>query len=121
MWYRNACVPMKPQRFTYLATATFFLFFLVYSAPHRVHHFFDKYPAHQPPTVEQSAQSGNHSKAPDVSCVFHLAAKSCHLVSAAVHVAALPVFFENFSSWSQARIAARFLSNAFLIRAPPKT
>ena len=47
------------SRFVYLATSILFLFFLIYSIPHRVHHLFDD--TNQEP------------------CVAYLLTKSCHI------------------------------------------
>ncbi|GEM_PF-1932115 len=61
--------------------AACFLFFLISSAPHRVHHFFEQVGA-------GGEQAGDHDHAPadqhkrrsnDSNCVFQISASRCHL------------------------------------------
>ena len=113
---------MKPRRLAYLATSALFLFFLIYSTPHRVHHLFDDHKAHGVPTVEPSPEGESHNaKSPDASCVFHLASKSCHVsLASAIDIAALPIFIKNLFSPSNTRFVSHLLPRAFQIRAPPK-
>jgi hypothetical protein len=113
---------MKPGRFAYLATSAFFLFFLIYSTPHRVHHFFDEHKAQRGSTAEQYPEGPNHTpKSTDTSCVFHLASKSCHIsLTSAIHIASVPILIENLSSIFHTRIVSSFLPKAFQIRAPPE-
>jgi hypothetical protein len=113
---------MKAGRFAYLATSTLFLFFLIYSTPHRVHHLFDEHKAQSGSTAEQSPEGPNHTpKSPDTSCAFHLASKSCHIsLTSTVHIASVPLFIKDLASILNTRIVSSFLPNAFQIRAPPK-
>jgi hypothetical protein len=113
---------MKLGRFAYLATSALFLFFLIYSTPHRVHHLFDNHKSHGASTVDQSTEGQSHNpKSTDTSCVFHLASKSCHIsLTSAIHIASVPIFINDLSSRFDTRIVSSFLPNAFQIRAPPK-
>jgi hypothetical protein len=50
----------KVEHGLYLSAAVSFLFFLVFSAPHRVHHYFEQFPA---PWDHYSAQAQPHEHA----------------------------------------------------------
>jgi hypothetical protein len=112
----------RSRRAVYFGCACAFVAFLLYSAPHRVHHFFEPIAgSHQP-------ESGNHTHDREPSprpnggsdCVFQFAANRCLLSlnapaaqsAPALLVATIPV-----------RTSARILSNprrkVFTIRAPP--
>jgi hypothetical protein len=59
--------------------ATAFLFFLVYSAPHRVHHFFDQVrPAAQDNSDRHHDTADHHDKTTkEPSCAFQVSANRC--------------------------------------------
>jgi hypothetical protein len=48
----------RTERISYLAAAALFLFFLIYSTPHQVHHAFD--PNHSAPCLAFSVAKGCH-------------------------------------------------------------
>ena len=90
----------RSDRLPYLAAAALFLFFLVYSAPHRVHHAFD-----------------SDDAAP---CVAFSVAKSCHLqlastVDFSVTQIASESVVPSLESWTPS-----FTPAPFSQRAPPR-
>ena len=80
--------------------AASFLFFLLYSAPHQVHHFFDQFPqAHQHDADHEHAPTDrNNRSAADSNCVFQVSASRCHLGLA---WQVIPCFAANLSPPSQ--------------------
>jgi len=87
------------NRFFYLACTALFLFFLIGSAPHRVHHAFEE---HQP---EQ--------------CVVFSAAKGCHLnATPTISLPAVESSIERIAL-SVAFWVPHFTSSPFSQRAPP--
>jgi len=83
----------------YLTALALFLFFLVCSTPHRVHHFFDPNPGD--------------------ACLTFALAKSCHLEStSAISLPFSQVAFGGIALFLEASIPHRPPS-AFLPRAPP--
>jgi hypothetical protein len=97
--------------------AAAFLFFLLYSSPHRVHHFFEQV---QPQSHEHSHDHRDASSN-DSDCVFQSAASRCSVgLTAQIEPLTLtlivhsPVFFHESSSQDQ------FLTGSFQIRAPPQ-
>lgn len=88
-----------PDHVLFLAACALFLFYLVYSAPHRVHHFFDP--------------NGRDA------CVTFMLAKSCHLEStSAISLPFSQVAFGGIALFLEASIPHRPPS-AFWQRAPP--
>ena len=112
---------MKPGRFAYLATSALFLFFLIYSTPHRVHHFFDEHKAHRTSTIDQDPQSERDTtNTPDTPCVIQTAAKTCQAgLPSIIGVASIPSFIKKVLFPFTTRISSYFLPSAFQIRAPP--
>lgn len=84
----------------YLAACALFLFFIVYSAPHRVHHFFDPNPGD--------------------ACVAFTLSKSCHLES--ISTISLPFNQAAFGgiALSLETMIPHRPPSAFLQRAPPE-
>jgi hypothetical protein len=114
---------MKFPRLASLATSALFLFFLIYSTPHQVHHFFDQHKAsHSNSRADQDPQGERHKpNSQDTTCVFQIVAKSCHLSAISfIDIFSAPVSTKNLSSLCKARIASYLLSDAFQIRAPPE-
>lgn len=114
---------MKLRQFAYLVTSAFFLSFLIFSTPHRVHHFFDEHKLPDRFTTGNNDRQGNHHRtnSEETTCVFQTVAKTCHVsVSSAVHVFSVPVFIKTVLLPSDARVPSRFLLNALKIRAPPE-
>jgi hypothetical protein len=112
---------MKPGRFAYLATSAFFLFFLIYSTPHRVHHFFDEHKAHQTSTVDQDPQSErDRTNTPDTPCVIQTAAKTCQAsLPSIIGVVSIPSVIKKVLFPFTTRIPSYLFPSAFQIRAPP--
>ena len=74
-----------------LAIAAAFLFFVFYSTPHRVHHFFEQAPAevaHDHSGESGAANEQNHDRHPPnpqrTDCAAQMAAQNTHLASVAV-------------------------------------
>jgi hypothetical protein len=90
---------LRPERIAYLVAAALFLFFLLYSAPHQVHHAFE----HSPTTL----------------CLAFAVAKSCHLqLTSVVDFSFTPTASEwirpSFRVWTP-----YFIPSPFSQRAPP--
>ena len=104
--------------------AAAFLFFLIYSAPHRVHHFFDPLlqTAHDDADHEQPNSNRNDRSSSDSNCVFYVTASQCHVGLAwQVSPALLPILVRPLANFQEAGNNANFLPTAFHIRAPPLT
>jgi hypothetical protein len=115
---------MKFPKVSSLTTSALFLFFLIYSPPHQVHHFFDQHNAsHHSSTVDQDRHGDHHKPDPqDTTCVFQTVAKTCHAnLGSAIHTFAVPLVIEKLFPPIKASIFSSFLRGAFQIRAPPKT
>ncbi len=114
---------MKFPRLASLATSALFVFFLIYSTPHQVHHFFDQHKAPDSgSTVDRDPQGERHKpNSQDTTCVFQIVAKSCHLSATSfIDIFSVPVSTKNLSSLSNAHIPSYLLSDPFQIRAPPE-
>jgi hypothetical protein len=105
----------------YLASAAAFLFFIVYSTPHRVHHVFEQAAATQETTAHHHSHGEpQKSSSPDGTCVFQTVASGCHLsigdigypVPADLSIANLPLT-------DSVQISSTFLNRRLPIRAPP--
>ncbi len=102
--------------------AASFLFFLLYSAPHQVHHFFDQFPqAHQHDADHEHAPTDrNNRSAADSNCVFQVAASRCHLgLASQVIPASLPILVRPLSFFHASDRGADPFPTAFQSRAPP--
>jgi hypothetical protein len=114
---------MKFPRLAALAAAALFLFFLIYSPPHQVHHFFDQHKAPHSGSTADHGRPGDHHKSDsqDTTCVFQTVAKTCHAnLGSAIQTFSLPLFIEKLFSPFKASIFSSSLPGAFQIRAPPK-
>jgi hypothetical protein len=114
----------------HLHLATSFLFFLVVSAPHRVHHFFEQGALAPQGDVgahsnDQGETDHDHQRAPqapggDIDCAVQSLAQNAH--AAAPPLIALP--FEEFTCARTERPAvaraASFNPSPFSQRAPPR-
>jgi hypothetical protein len=89
----------RADRLSYLAAAAFFLFFLLYSAPHQVHHAFDDPPA---------------------PCLAFAVAKGCHLqLTSTIIFSVTPIA----SAWIVPSLGVwipYFTRSPFSQRAPPR-
>src|SRR5439155_25755937 len=89
---------MKFPRLASLATSALFVFFLIYSTPHQVHHFFDQ---HKAPdggsTVDRDLQCERHKpNSQDTNCVFQIVTKSCHLSATSFSdIFSFPIYTKN--------------------------
>jgi hypothetical protein len=102
--------------------AAAFLFFLLYSAPHQVHHVFERLPQphHHDADHDHSKSDPQGGPSADSNCVFQVAASRCHL-GLAWHVApvllpsltGIPIAFHSTNRSSTNHAVA------FQIRAPP--
>jgi len=108
-------------RGAYALCTVSFLFFLLYSSPHRVHHFFEQ-------TQASSHEDGhNHSnrdgqKTPpnEPTCVFQASVNRCAIgPTAQIELLALTHVIENISVSHENTDQHEFLAAAFQIRAPP--
>jgi hypothetical protein len=115
-------VPHPSRLFTTRSAAALwascFLFFLIYSAPHRVHHFFEQFPqAHHP---DGDHKHSGTSKENDSNCAFQVSASRCHLGLAwQITPASLPVFIQALTVFHATDSGLNFLPTGFQIRAPP--
>jgi hypothetical protein len=101
--------------------AASFLLFLVYSAPHRVHHFFEQI---QPSAHEDghNHSDSNRPKTPlnEPTCVFQASVNRCAIgPTAQIELLALTHVIENISVSQENTDQHEFLTAAFQIRAPP--
>jgi hypothetical protein len=113
----------QPNRITELFCAAAFLFFLVYSAPHRVHHFFEKIPAASQEHADDHHNNPDHqNKSPTESdCVFQVSASRCVIgLTPLIQplTTALPV--HDVVDFPDTVIPQISLTSVFQIRAPPK-
>jgi hypothetical protein len=102
--------------------AATFLFFLLFSAPHQVHHFFDQSPkAHHHETDHEHSNSGeNNRNSADSNCVFQVSASRCQLGLAwLVAPASLPILVRPVTLFTPADSGFGHLPTPFQIRAPP--
>jgi hypothetical protein len=101
--------------------AAAFLFFLLYSAPHQVHHVFEQLPQahHHDADHEHSTPDRHDHSSSGSNCVFQISASRCHLAVAqhvaptllAIVIGVLPDFHSSDDATN--------LVAAFHIRAPP--
>ncbi len=111
-------------RAAYLLYSGVFLFFLFYSTPHRIHHFFDSYRQAQRSTKADDHRGNKpHNPAPKGSnCVFQAAANGCLLIlTTLVQIFSPSNAFANPPSFSDSNIPQESLFHPFHIRAPPQT
>jgi len=102
--------------------AASFLFFLIYSAPHQVHHFFDQVPqAHRHDADHEHAPTDrNNRSATDSICVFQVTASRCHLGLAwQVIPSSLPILVRPVTFFPPADSGTHLRPAPFHIRAPP--
>ncbi len=116
-------MPFRFKRAAYLLYSGAFLFILLYSAPHRIHHFFDSYQqAHQGADADDHRSHDPRTPiANDSNCVFQAVANSCQLLlTAMVQFFSPSVILANLTVPVDSVIRQRFLPHAFQIRAPPQ-
>ena len=111
------------SRALYLSVAGSLLFFLIYSTPHRVHHFFDthKVEAQQNSADEHHDDHHRRSHPTEPDCVFQAAANGCQLgFTAHTPLTAAPTVIRRFDVPAPIRAQLQYLIKAFHVRAPPK-
>lgn len=99
-----------------------FLFFLLYSAPHQVHHVFEQLPQAQHHDADHDHTTGNqHNRSStDSNCVFQISASRCHLGFASpITSTLLPVLLGFLTDTLPNDSGAANLTAACHIRAPP--
>jgi hypothetical protein len=99
-----------------------FLFFLLYSAPHQVHHIFKQLPqAHRDNTGhDHSGNDRQDRSSTDSNCVFQISASRCHLgLAANIVPALLPILIRPLDGFRSADDGSSNLAAEFHIRAPP--
>ena len=111
------------SRGAYALLTASFLFFILYSAPHRVHHFFDQaQEVSQRDTGDHHDNTDHQNKAPsDSDCVFQVSANRCAFgVTAQFQPLTLTKLVHDLMIFHDTTRAQQFLTAAFHIRAPPK-
>jgi len=112
----------ESTRLTHLGFAASFLFFLLYSAPHRVHHLFEQ--------IEAANRQGAHdrhgeSKRQNTSsngsdCVFQASANRCAIgLTTQTPQLTLTLLIQSTVDFREKIHPHQFLGAAFQIRAPP--
>ncbi|HEY7218469.1 MAG TPA: hypothetical protein VH985_08745 [Candidatus Binatia bacterium] len=102
--------------------AAAFLFFLLYSAPHQVHHFFDQFPNEHHHDTNHGPSHGDRDNrsSTDTNCAFQASASRCHLGMAwQIAPASLLIWVQTLPIVHTADSGFHFLPAAFHIRAPP--
>jgi hypothetical protein len=102
--------------------AASFLFFLLYSTPHRVHHFFEQLEA-----PNHGAASDHHGKSErrdppssDSNCVFQVSANRCAIGLTLSIQPLMPLgLVQRLFIFQKKTPLRQFLSAPFQIRAPP--
>jgi len=99
-----------------------FVFFLVYTAPHRVHHFFDQPQTakHHPSGHDHEGSDRQEKSAADSDCAFQTAANRCAYGLSGQSEPLTAVRFDHSPvSLHATATPERFLAESFQIRAPP--
>jgi len=111
------------SRSAYALCAATLLFFLIYTAPHRVHHFFDQVQSanHEGSGDQNNNEQPNKSGA-ESDCVFQVSANRCALSTTAPFqpLALLTRLVEDIFVCYDTNRPQQYLTAAFQIRAPPK-
>ena len=123
MTYCNDQKIARLNRGTYAFLAASFLFFILYSAPHRVHHFFER----TEPVSHASADDHHRdSKQPNqvpknTDCIFQASANRCAFgATAQFQPLTLILLVQDLLIFYDTARPQQFLTAAFHIRAPPK-
>ena len=111
-------------RGAYALCAASFLFFLLYSAPHRVHHLLDRVdPVSQVDSGDHHGKTDQQNQLPDNSdCVFQASVNRCAFgVTAQFQLQPEALLFESLLVFHDIIRPQQHLAAAFQIRAPPIT
>ena len=123
MSYRSDPEMSRLSRGAYALLAASFLFFILYSAPHRVHHFFDQaQEVSQHDTGVHHGNTDHQNELPaDPDCVFQASANRCAFgVTAQFQPLTLILLVQDLLIFYDTTRPQQFLTAAFHIRAPPK-
>jgi hypothetical protein len=116
--------PSTITRCTSAFWAASFLFFLLYSAPHRVHHFFERTAPHSHDQSHNDHHQPNHhdNSAPNGSdCVFQVSASRCTIgLAAQIQPLVLMLFAQRSLVFPKSTSPEQSLAGSFQIRAPPQ-
>jgi len=102
--------------------ATIFLFFLVYSAPHRVHHFFDqvKPAAQDHPDRHYGTEDHHDNTTKETSCAFQVSANRCVFgPTGQIQLLTLALIAHELLVSQDSAGQQQSLTRIFQIRAPP--
>jgi len=116
-------MPGQFKRAVYLVYASAFLFFLLYTAPHRVHHFFDQQRQADHSYAAGGQQHHDRQIPPrsNSNCAFQAAANTCHLgPTDLVQFFSSPVLLAGLPVERHLDIPQRYLAYPFQVRAPPE-
>ena len=123
MTYKRSQPRSQTIRGLYTLWAASFLFFLFYSAPHRVHHFFDQVrPASHATSGDHHDKTDQQNKAPNASdCVFQASANRCAFgLTAQTQPLGQTLLFQGIVDFRDITNQSQYLASVFHIRAPPK-
>jgi hypothetical protein len=104
-------------------SAAAFLFFLLSSTPHRVHHVFQQIEAanHRGAHDHHGDSKRQNSSSNETDCVFQVSANRCAIgLAPLIQPLALTRFVQRLFISQDKTNPRQFLSAAFQIRAPPK-
>jgi hypothetical protein len=110
-------------RSAYALCAASFLFFLIYTAPHRVHHLFNQFEAadHHGARDHHSKSDHRDPSSSDSNCVFQVSANRCAVgLTPLIQPLPLTQFVQRLLVSQEKTRPRQFLTAAFHIRAPPK-
>jgi len=100
--------------------AAAFLFFLIYSAPHQVHHLLEQFPAAHQQGDDHPTTDHHNRRSNDSNCVFQVSASRCHLgLAAQLSPEPPPIWITPVEFSRTISEAADFRPAVFHIRAPP--
>jgi hypothetical protein len=103
--------------------AASFLFFLLYTAPHRVHHFFDQVQTVIHHDSDHDHQTSDHQdkSTADSDCPFQASVNRCAIgLGTQSEPATLARFVQSPIFFHETASQAQFLPGSFQIRSPPK-
>jgi hypothetical protein len=97
------------------------LFFLLYSAPHSVHHAFEQHSATNHDDSADHHGKGQQNKSTNNSdCVFQISVSRCAIgLTSQLHWLVPTDLIQDLVIYKDLRHHSRFLSSTFRIRAPP--
>lgn len=123
MTYKRSQPRSRITRGLYSFWVASFLFFLFYSAPHRVHHFFDQIqPASHVTWGNHHDETDQRDNVPNASdCVFQAAANRCAFgLTAETLALARTLLVQGIVVFHDTTNQSQYLASVFHIRAPPK-